>query len=1261
MASNTQQEGMAKEAGREALAQDEAKGANVYSFDPDAPPTEKASGALRAAQDKLAPMKHVEGAGGRLLQGLVNSAPTPLMIPSIVIEDSDEQKTAVPAPNYKAEPKAATGEEPPTDAPPKPSVHDFCTVGWTKMHEAKYPPLADEGEERDSAILNQFLSEQYYSAWWQNAGILVFAVVATRFFTWLRFGVGGVFIVLTMVYTHYKMGVQRFEREARDDILRELTRGQLGETNPESVEWINRFLSRFWRIYEPILSATITSSVDQVLSVNCPGFLDSLRLTEFSLGNKAPRLEKIWTMVQEEGDVVQWEWTISFSPHDTLDMTEREIQKKLNPKIILLIRLGKGLATASLPILVEDIALTGKIRIRMKMSDEMPYVQMVDFCFLEPPVIDYALKPLGGDTFGIDIASLPGLSPFIRDTTHSILGPMMYYPNMYHLDLAQLLSGQPLDAAIGVLEVMVHSARAIKGGSIADGSPDPYVSLAIDAKPEVAKTKFRPNTHNPTWMETKYILINKLEGALNLHVYDHNARRKNHRICTATFDLNVLKDEPVHEGTVTKLVEGSKECGELRYDVNYYPVASLGDPKAAAAAVSTSEESGVGIVRLIVHQAKELDTSRSTSGELNPAAKVHINNGSKPDFSTITYKRSRNPGWEAPYEYLCSSKDTDVVTIKLVNDRDFRRNPTIGYMSIKLKDLLECKAQGRDWFTLNNCKSGKIRVSATWKPVAMSGGMQSAAGKYVPPIGAVRLWIRKAENVMNVDKLGSKSDPYVRVQIRNETKGKTERVNNDLNPVWDEILYVPVHSLRESIMLDCLDYERMRSDRPLGSAELHVKDLADKTDDPEHPFKSTGSKEFASTLTLNKGDTTGVLHYQATFVPAWKMHIHFAKHAGGEPAVTDDEDGGYVSSASSASDASGSSIKVAADLPLTYKAPKRDSKDLQATMDTPVDKTPTATSHQHHHHSKDELLAQQSGIVVFNVVSGKLHDKGRIEVVLDDLEWPCVSTPKAKSRTAKWEFVGEGFVKEIDFSQVHLFLDAANEEGEDRVVAQWSGSVKEFLRDTLHGPKEYTLSDKNGRETSTILIEARYIPVPVTLEPRESVNNQGTLRVDLLDGQDMLAVDRGATRSDPYAVFSLNGEKVFKSETHKKTLTPEWNENFEVNIASRAHTEFKLEVFDWNRIEHDESLGSAIINIRDLEAFQLTERWIALSTEKHGQKGRVRVRLLFQPKIIAKSRKTQSTFSSAGGRAMTTIGGLPVNAGKGVVHGVTGIFKKDSD
>lgn len=63
-----------------------------------------------------------------------------------------------------------------------------------------------------------------------------------------------------------------------------------------------------------------------------------------------------------------------------------------------------------------------------------------------------------------------------------------------------------------------------------------------------------------------------------------------------------------------------------------------------------------------------------------------------------------------------------------------------------------------------------------------------------------------------------------------------------------------------------------------------------------------------------------------------------------------------------------------------------------------------------------------------------------------------------------------------------------------------------------------------------------------------------------------------------------------------------------------------------------------------------------LSTNKHGEKGEIHVRLVFQPSIIAKTRKATTTLTTAG-RAVTTIGGLPVTAGKGVLHGVTGVFK----
>ena len=72
------------------------------------------------------------------------------------------------------------------------------------------------------------------------------------------------------------------------------------------------------------------------------------------------------------------------------------------------------------------------------------------------------------------------------------------------------------------------------------------------------------------------------------------------------------------------------------------------------------------------------------------------------------------------------------------------------------------------------------------------------------------------------------------------------------------------------------------------------------------------------------------------------------------------------------------------------------------------------------------------------------------------------------------------------------------------------------------------------------------------------------------------------------------------------------------------------------------------------------EQVVSLVSSKHGEKGEVRLRLVFHPEIVAKTRKQTSTFSSAG-RAMTqigtNIGAIPLSAGLGVFHGVTGVFR----
>lgn len=70
---------------------------------------------------------------------------------------------------------------------------------------------------------------------------------------------------------------------------------------------------------------------------------------------------------------------------------------------------------------------------------------------------------------------------------------MMYDPNVFTLNLEQLLSGTPLDSAIGVLQVTVQSARAIKATKIGGGTPDPYVGLCFNNRAELARTKYKTN------------------------------------------------------------------------------------------------------------------------------------------------------------------------------------------------------------------------------------------------------------------------------------------------------------------------------------------------------------------------------------------------------------------------------------------------------------------------------------------------------------------------------------------------------------------------------------------------------------------------------------------------------------------------------------------------------------------------------------------------------------------------------------------------
>lgn len=83
------------------------------------------------------------------------------------------------------------------------------------------------------------------------------------------------------------------------------------------------------------------------------------------------------------------------------------------------------------------------------------------------------------------------------------------------------------------------------------------------------------------------------------------------------------------------------------------------------------------------------------------------------------------------------------------------------------------------------------------------------------------------------------------------------------------------------------------------------------------------------------------------------------------------------------------------------------------------------------------------------MISGQLHKKARLEVLLDDGYWPAFSTIKAPSIHAHWQYIGEAFVKELDFGRVWLRLNENAEGDSDDIIAEWKGGAKTFLEETL--------------------------------------------------------------------------------------------------------------------------------------------------------------------------------------------------------------------
>lgn len=1107
------------------------------------------------------------------------------------------------------------------------------------------------------------LDDKFFGDWYHNTAIIVFACLASWFVATLGGGLAWVFLIMATCGTYYRTSIRRVRRNFRDDINRELAKSKL-ETDTESLEWINSFMVKFWPIYQPVLAETIINSVDQVLSTSTPAFLDSLRMKTFTLGSKPPRMEHVKTYPKAEDDIVLMDWKFSFTPNDHSDMTSAQIKNRVNPKVVLEIRIGKAMISKGLDVIVEDMAFSGLMRVKIKLQIPFPHVEKVEICFLEKPTIDYVCKPLGGETLGFDINFVPGLESFILDQIHANIGPIMYSPNVFPIEVAKMLSGSAVDQAIGVMAVTIHGGQGLKNPDKFSGTPDPYVVLSFNNGAALAQTKIVKENANPRWNETKYVIVTSFTESLTLQAFDYNEYRKDKPLGTATFPLDRIQEIYEHENEQLEVTANGKARGVVSTDIRFFPVLEgqdLGDGKK-----EPPPESNTGIARITVEQAKDLDGTKSLIGHLNPYAVLLLNN--KEVHITKKLKRTNSPIWDnGSKEVLITDRKTAKLGLVIKDDRELSSDLILGTYQIKLDDMLRLMEEGKEWYNLAGANTGRAKFTLQWKPVALAG-VGAGTGGYVTPIGVMRLHFKNARDLRNLETLG-KSDPYARVLLSGVEKGRTVTFQNNLNPDWDEVIYVPVHSTREKLTLEVMDQETINSDRSLGSIEVLAADYISQADNGEHLVHDS-KKPQASPLRMHgKGSPKGTLNYTVSFYPLLNVadpeddeasskksserqraSLDSTKSAEEEAAKNSSERGRFSVERTSTQDGVSATNATAngADKvdPSLAKLLAEGEKEQEDTNE--VKKLPKIRL------TPEELMKYESGLIIFKILDVDLtHSNVHVEVVIDDMAFPSYSSSTVRSRKANVDEIGDCFVRELDFSKITLRIRekgaSKGDEKKDHTIARLTGNTKDTLKQCLNNPTILKLKDEEGR-ISSVKVSLKYIPVRMTLDPSESINNMGKLRVDILDASDLPSADRNGF-SDPYCKFELNGKDVFKTKVQKKTLHPAWNEFFEIDIASRTAAKFICNVHDWDFGEKADFLGAAEIPLHLLEPFTAQELRLALD----GKSGIVRMRLLFKPDYVTRSRQGSSTFSgtfATPGKIVTGVAGAPIKGVGFAAHGV---------
>lgn len=145
--------------------------------------------------------------------------------------------------------------------------------------------------------------------------------------------------------------------------------------------------------------------------------------------------------------------------------------------------------------------------------------------------------------------------------------------------------------------------------------------------------------------------------------------------------------------------------------------------------------------------------------------------------------------------------------------------------------------------------------------------------------------------------------------------------------------------------------------------------------------------------------------------------------------------------------------------------------------------------------------------------------------------------------------------------------------------------VKVLGGDVMSIPGLYRyVQERIKKEVASLYLWPKSLEIPVLDASTVAIKKPvGILHVRVIRATKLLKMDLLGL-SDPYVKLNLSGEKLPSKKTtiKKKTLNPEWNEEFKLSVKDPQSQMLHINVYDWDKVGSHDRLGTQVFPLKML-------------------------------------------------------------------------------